>query len=79
MLGWYRALIALRKRSITGTTRTCRAEVEGSRLTLSIPAEKPAVVVLADFAGAALATIPTGWNLAMDSADEKYAVRVLIR
>ena len=79
LLGWYRALIALRKRSITGSTRTCRAEVEGSRLTLSIPAVKPAVVVLADFAGAALATIPTGWNLAMDSADEKYAVRVLIR
>ena len=79
LLGWYRALIALRKRSITGTTRTCRAEVDDSRLTLSSPAEKPAVVVLADFAGAALATIPTGWNLAMDSADENYAVRVLAR
>ena len=79
LLGWYRALIALRKRCVTAGVRTCRAQVEGSRLTLSIPAEKPTVVVLADFAGAALATIPTGWNLAMDSADENYAVRVLAR
>ncbi|HUS18212.1 MAG TPA: malto-oligosyltrehalose trehalohydrolase [Terriglobales bacterium] len=76
MLNWYQELIALRKKFVIGTDRTCRATVEGSVLTMEVPREQALVRVDVNFKGNPLPEAPHGFAKALFAADEGCAVAV---
>jgi maltooligosyltrehalose trehalohydrolase len=62
-LDWYSALLALRKRYVAGSDRTCKAELHEGILFMQVPAQKPKLKVLARIQGnAALPGPHAGWE-----------------
>jgi len=54
MLGYYRQLIALRRRLVVTGERTCRAELRmDGAIVMQVPAKDPRLVVVAEFPGSA--------------------------
>ncbi|MEO5936505.1 MAG: alpha-amylase family glycosyl hydrolase, partial [Terriglobales bacterium] len=76
MLNWYQELIALRKRLVIGSDRTCRATVEGAVLTMEVPREQPVIRVIVNFGGKELPASPRDMQKAMFAADDGCAVAV---
>ncbi len=80
MLHWYRQLIALRRQFVTRSQRNCQAELRNGTITMQLPAEDPALVVLAEFPDSRPAPAPDrGWNLALESDQDGYRLRVFTR
>jgi maltooligosyltrehalose trehalohydrolase len=78
MLRWYRALIELRRRYIMQGPRTCKAELRGGGIVMSIPAERPQLMVIAEFPHSAKRIAqPEKSRLLLLSDEDGYAVRVL--
>jgi maltooligosyltrehalose trehalohydrolase len=80
MLGWYRSLIALRKKYVVEGERTCKAELVDGVIQMQVPVRDPKVRVLARIQGAhALSGPGTGWEQVLEAAEGGYAIRVLAR
>lgn len=80
MLHWYASLIDLRKKYVTNSARTCRAELAGGIIHMQVPAEDPAVQVFARIEGSAeLPHVPVGWEKALAEEADGYAVSVWVR
>ncbi len=79
MLRWYRDLVALRKRLVTGGERTCRAEVRAGNIIMQVPAQEPRVIVIAEFPdGLKNSEAPKGWREELVNYEGGYGVRVLL-
>jgi hypothetical protein len=77
MLHWYATLIELRKKYVTGGSRTCRAELREGVLEMQVPAEEPVLRVFARLEGsAALPELHGGWERLLSEEADGYAVAV---
>lgn len=77
MLNWYRSLLSLRRRYVTDSARTCRAELHNSILTLQVPAEEPKLKVVCRIGGSA--TLPeavAGWKQVLAEEADGFEVRI---
>jgi maltooligosyltrehalose trehalohydrolase len=80
MLDWYRQLISLRRRFVLTAPRTCHAELHNQAIMMHVPAEKPKLLVIAEFPDSRTASAPgDGWVLALESEADGYRVRVFTR
>lgn len=81
MLRWHADLLRLRRELVTTGQRTCRAEwVEDGVLRMQVPAENPAVIVLASLPGKqAEQELQTGWFPVMQSDEDGYQLKVFRR
>ena len=80
MLHWYASLIDLRKKYITNSARTCKAELIGDTIHMQVPAENPAIQVFARIRGSAELPEPgAGWDKALEEEAEMYAVSVWVK
>lgn len=80
MLHWYASLIDLRKKYVTSSSRTCRAELENGLIHLQVPAENPTIQVYARIQpGSDLPQPEIGWEKALSEEAEQYAVSVWLR
>lgn len=81
MLRWYRQLIELRKSCVTGSLRTCKAELlEPGAIKLQVPAHDAEICVLAALArDAHLPELGNRWKLKLESAEGGFEVRVYSR
>jgi maltooligosyltrehalose trehalohydrolase len=78
MLGWYRSLIALRKKYVVEGERTCKAELVDGVIHMQVPAHEATLKVLARIQGTApLAEPEAGWRKRMEAEEDGYAVRIL--
>jgi maltooligosyltrehalose trehalohydrolase len=77
-LQWYRRLIALRKRYVTASERTCAVQLSGGVLTLQVPERRPRIMVRAAFPGAGvLEPFVSRWKQVLADYEDGYAVEVL--
>ena len=51
MLAWYRELLALRRKFITHSARTCRAKLSDAEIVVEVPAQNPEIVLSIRFPG----------------------------
>ena len=77
MLDWYSALLAVRRKYITDTPRTCKAEVQDGIITMQVPAAEPKLKVLARIQG----TIPLPnpgpeWEQILGQEADGFAVEI---
>lgn len=80
MLHWYASLIDLRKKYVTNSERTSKAELFGDIIHMQVPAEHPAVQVYARIRGSADLPQPAaGWETALAEQAEDHAVSVWVR
>lgn len=80
MLHWYASLIGLRKKYVTNSARTSRAELANGIIHMQVPAERPAIRVYARIQGAADLPHPEpGWEKALAEEADGYAVSVWVR
>lgn len=80
MLHWYASLIDLRKKYVTNSARTCKAELIDDTIHMQVPAENPAIQVFARIRGSAELPEPgAGWNKALEEEAEMCAVSVWVR
>jgi maltooligosyltrehalose trehalohydrolase len=80
MLHWYASLIDLRKKYVTNSARSCRAELAGGIIHMQVPGDEPAIQVFARIQGAAeLPHVPVGWEKALAEEADGYAVSVWVR
>src|SRR5947209_492727 len=62
MLDWYVSLLALRKKYVIGSERTCKAEFRDGIIAMQVPAGQPRLKALARIQGnAALPEAGAGW------------------
>jgi hypothetical protein len=84
MLDWYASLLALRRKYVINSERTCRAELIDGVIRLQIPREEPVLKVFARglFAGkqspAELPHLGAGWEKALAEEADGYAVSVWV-
>ncbi len=79
MLGWYRSLLALRKKYVVDSERSCRAELVNGVIHMQVPARSPKLKVLARIQGTAtLPELGTGWQKKMEAEEDGFAVRVFV-
>ena len=75
MRNWYAALLALRKKYVMDSERTCKAELQAGILTLQVPATAPKLKVVCRIQGdGALPAPGAGWE--KELADELVCVYV---
>ena len=75
MLAWYAALLAFRKKYVTDSERTCKAEIEDGILTMQVPAAQPKLKVVCRIQGDGELPQPgAGWRKAL--AHESVCVYV---
>jgi maltooligosyltrehalose trehalohydrolase len=80
MLHWYASLIDLRRKYVTNSSRTCKAELENGLIHLQVPAENPTIQVYARIEpGLDLPQPENGWEKALSEEAEKCAVSVWLR
>jgi maltooligosyltrehalose trehalohydrolase len=80
MLHWYASLMDLRKKYVTNSERTCKAELIGETIHMQVPAENPAIQVFARIRGPAeLPELGAGWDKALEEEAEMYAVSVWVK
>jgi maltooligosyltrehalose trehalohydrolase len=81
MLEWYRKLLQLRKKHVLGHERRADVSYENGVLTMLLPAVEPTLRVEATLqSGARLwQDGPAGWKQVLDSNEDGYAVRVLVK
>jgi maltooligosyltrehalose trehalohydrolase len=84
MLDWYALLLALRRKYVINSERTCRAELIDGVIHLQIPREEPVLKVFARglFAGkqspAEFPHLGAGWETALAEEADGYAVSVWV-
>src|SRR5262249_2687314 len=79
MLDWYASLLALRKKYVVNSQRTCKAEFAGGIVRMQVPAEEPAVKVFARLQGnAELPQLGAGWEKALSEDADGFAVGVWV-
>jgi maltooligosyltrehalose trehalohydrolase len=80
MLEWYRRLLQLRHQYVTSSERTADTSYSEGVLTIRIPAQNPMLIVAAAIRqDASLPPIPSGWQQALESDDDGYSVRCMVR
>src|SRR5579864_34860 len=81
MRDWYRSLIGLRKQFVTSGERSCKAELRDGVIEMQVPAERPAIRVLARIEP--LATLPelasSDWEKALADEADGLAAAIFIR
>lgn len=79
MLDWYASLLALRKKYVTGSERTCKAGLVDGVLQMQLPADEPTLRLYARVQGsAALPEAGAGWEKALAEEEDGYAVSVWV-
>ena len=77
MLDWYTSLLALRKKYVLGSERTCKAEFRDGIITMQIPAGQPRLKVLARIQGnAALPEAGAGWQRVLSGEADGYEISI---
>jgi maltooligosyltrehalose trehalohydrolase len=79
MLDWYTSLLALRRKYVNDSTRTCSAELINGIINMQLPSEEPTLRVFARIQGdAALPELGVGWEKALAEEADGYAVSVWV-
>jgi maltooligosyltrehalose trehalohydrolase len=79
MLDWYETLLALRKKYVTGSERTCKAALIDGVIHLQVPREGPALQVFARIQGSApLPKLHAHWEKALAEEADGFAVSVWV-
>lgn len=79
MLNWYASLLSLRKRYVTGSERTCKAEFKDGVICMHFPAEEPTLKLFARVQGsAAFPNLGAGWEKALAEEEDGFAVSVWV-
>ena len=79
MLDWYKGLIGIRRREIVPGPRTCHAELIQGAIVMRVPAEKPRVLVIAEFPDSARLDEPErSWKSIVTSEEDNYCTRVYL-
>ncbi|MGC2698121.1 MAG: malto-oligosyltrehalose trehalohydrolase [Candidatus Angelobacter sp.] len=79
MLDWYASLLALRRKYVIDSERTCKAELIHGVLQMQVPAEEPALKVFARIQGSSeLADLEIGWEKALSQEENGYTVSVWV-
>ncbi|HKD13574.1 MAG TPA: malto-oligosyltrehalose trehalohydrolase, partial [Candidatus Angelobacter sp.] len=78
MLEWYSALLALRRKYVTDSNRTCHAELHDGILTMNVPAENPKLKVVARIQGGAPLPILDAWQQVLSDEADGFAVSVYV-
>ena len=77
MLGWYAALIELRKKYVTDSDRTCKADLRDGILTMQVPAEHPKLKLFARIEGKQpLPESGEGWQKILSDEADGFAVSI---
>jgi len=77
MLDWYSALLALRRQYVTGSPRTCKAELQDGIITMQVPAEQPRLKILARIQGASPIPDPgPEWERVLSEESDGFAVEI---
>jgi maltooligosyltrehalose trehalohydrolase len=77
ILDWYKSLLALRRRYVNTSERTCRAVLINGVIHMQVPSEEPVLKVFARIQGTgALPELGAGWEKALAEEDDTYAVSV---
>ena len=80
MLSWYSSLLALRRKYVTDSTRTCKAELHNGIITMDVPADEPTLKVLARIQGSAPLPDPgPAWEKVLASEADGFAVAVYVK
>jgi hypothetical protein len=74
VLEWYWKLMELRKKFVTGSERTCKAELRDGAIVMEIPRENPVLRVAVNFAGEVIAD--DSWKLELVSQEDGSMVVV---
>lgn len=79
MLDWYTALLALRRKYVRDSERTCKADLVDGVIHMQIPREEPTLKVFARIQGLSeLTELGTGWEKAMTMEEDGFAVSVWV-
>ena len=79
MLDWYASLLALRKKYVNNSERTCQAELAEGVIHMQLPREEPTLKVFARIQGSAeLPELGAGWDKALAEEADGYAVSVWV-
>jgi maltooligosyltrehalose trehalohydrolase len=79
MLDWYASLLALRKKYVVDSPRTCKADFTGGIIRMQLPAEEPTVKVFARIQGnAELPRLGGSWEKALAEDADGFAVNVWV-
>lgn len=79
MLEWYIALLALRKKYLSGSERTCNAELVDGVIHMQLPREEPTLEVFARIQGSAeIPELGAGWEKAIAMEEDGFAVSVWV-
>lgn len=79
MLDWYSSLLALRRKYVTDSARTCKAELHNGIITMQVPANNPIVKVLARIQGTTPLPDPgPAWEQILASEADGFAVAVCV-
>ncbi len=79
MLDWYKSLLALRKKYVSNSERTCKAELIDGVIHMQLPRETPTLKVFARIQGSAELPEPgAGWEKALSQEEDGYAVSVWV-
>jgi hypothetical protein len=76
-MDWYKSLLALRRKYVNTSERTCRAVLINGAIHMQVPREEPVLKVFARIQGTgALPELGAGWEKALAEEDDAYAVSV---
>jgi maltooligosyltrehalose trehalohydrolase len=79
MLEWYIALLALRKKYLSGSERTCNAELVDGVIHMQLPLEEPTLKIFARIQGLTeLPELGAGWEKAIAMEEDGFAVSVWV-
>lgn len=79
MLDWYASLLALRRKYVTNSERTCKAEFSNGLIQMQVPAEEPALKLFARIQGERELPQPGGaWEKALAEEEDGFAVSVWV-
>jgi maltooligosyltrehalose trehalohydrolase len=79
MLEWYTSLLALRRKYVIGTERTCKAELLDGVIHMQLSREEPTLKVFVRIQRSAkLPELGTGWEKALAMEEDGFAVSVYV-
>src|SRR5262249_21743663 len=80
MLGWYKSLLALRKKYVVDGERTCKTDLKEGVLYLQVPRESPNLRISARLQGdGELAGPAPGWMRALAHSDHPNSVAIDVK
>lgn len=78
-LGWYRALLQIRKRYVTPNERTARARALPHAVVMDIPRVDPLMMVIAEWPGSVGVAGPVAWQRILGHDEDGFRVSVFVR